>query len=287
MMAGGMEYMKRMLAQSFEKSKKRVVWTVKGKRHSVPDFLIIGAARAGTTSLYSYLVEHPQILRAKVKEVQFFSTRYSNGIMWYRAQFPRKSVIDRGFITGEASPYYLFHPHAPKRMHEVLPNSKLIVLLRDPVDRTISHYCHEVSEKSELLSIEEALENEERRIEPELMRMQSDEFYNSEIYRRYSYKKRGIYVDQLVKYLQYFDNARLLIVKSEDLFCDPKNTLRDVFRFLDVDPKVLPSDLTRKNMGSYTNKVSAGIYKELVNYFAPHNIRLYRLLGRDFGWKRR
>jgi len=293
MMTRQMQFMKHMLSQSLKKAVKRLFWTVQrpfwavqGCRHSLPQFLIIGAAKAGTTALYAYLVQHPQIIEAKIKEVQFFSVRYTNGIMWYRSKFPTKSRIKKGFITGEASPYYLFHPHAHKRIFGLLPNTKLILLLRDPVDRAISHYFHEVNEKSEFLSIEEALTNEEGRIEPELMRMQRDEFYNSEIYRRHSYKKRGIYSDQLVNYLDYCENGQLLIVKSEDLLSDPEKILRDVFIFLNVDPSFSPSDLNPKNIGSYTKEVSPRIYKELVNYYAPHNARLYGLLGRDFGWKR-
>ena len=116
-----------------------------------PDFLIIGTQRGGTTSLYDYLSEHPCIAGAVKKEIEFFDLNYHRGIGWYRAHFP--SVLERLYarrargrklVTGEATPYYLFHPHAPRRMQEAAPESRLIILLRNPVERAYSHYWHEV-----------------------------------------------------------------------------------------------------------------------------------------------
>ncbi len=107
----------------------------------MPDFIIIGAMRGGTTSLYSYLTEHPSIGSAYMKEIHFFDVFFNKGLYWYRSQFPSsvqkyyaEHVQKRSFITGEASPYYLFHPHAPKRIAKTLPQVKLIVLLRNPVN---------------------------------------------------------------------------------------------------------------------------------------------------------
>src|SRR5579863_9235330 len=127
-----------------------------------PDFMIIGALRGGTTSLYSYMTAHPGIGPAYMKEVHFFDVHYKKGFPWYQAQFPslpqkyyRERVQKQRFITGEASPYYLFHPHAPKRIAKILPQVKLVVLLRNPVTRAYSHYSHEVAGGHESLSFEE------------------------------------------------------------------------------------------------------------------------------------
>src|SRR5947209_20310719 len=148
----------------------------------MPDFIIIGTMRGGTTSLYSYLTTHPHIGSAYMKEVHFFDVYYSKGIGWYRSQFPSsiqkyyaEYVQKQQFITGEASPYYLFHPHAPKRITKFLPQVELIVLLRNPVSRAYSHYSHEVAGGHEKLSFEEAIECEQERIGKEAERLARNE----------------------------------------------------------------------------------------------------------------
>jgi hypothetical protein len=280
-----MSFVKNMLPHPVKKNIKRCIWAVKGSRKSLPHFIIIGAAKAGTTSLYTYLIQHSQILEATHKEVHFFDVKYQNGVIFYRSHFPLRAKMKQGVITGEASPGYLFHPHVPRRIFQLLPNVKLIVLLRDPVDRAISHYFHSVREDGELLPIEEAFRNEEKILAEELIKMQKDESYYSEIYRTRSYKRRGVYVDQLTNYLNYFSINQILILKSEDLFSDPLKLLSGVFAFLNIDSSFLPNDLTPKNVGDFPTEVSPLVYEELANYFAPHNERLYQFLGHDFGWK--
>jgi hypothetical protein len=211
--------------------------------------------------------------------------KYQNGTMFYRSHFPSKTKMKQGVITGEATPGYLFNPYAPRRIFQLLPNVKLIVVLRDPVDRAISHYFHSIREHGAFLPIEEALKIEEEILAPELIKMQEDELYDSEIYRLRSYKRRGIYIDQLSNYLNYFSMDQILILKSEDLFSDPLKFLSEIFGFLNVDSGSLPNDLTPKNVGNSSTKVSPLVYEELANYFAPHNERLYQFLGHDFGWK--
>ncbi len=147
----------------------------------MPDFIIIGAMRGGTTSLYSYLTEHPNIGPAYMKEVHFFDVYFHKGLPWYRAQFPStvqkyytERVQKQNFITGEASPYYLFHPHAPRRIARLLPHVKLIVQLRNPVSRAYSHYYHEVNGGHEKLSFAEAIDREEDRIGKETEKLARD-----------------------------------------------------------------------------------------------------------------
>src|SRR5215467_6288621 len=170
----------------------------------LPDFLIIGGQRCGTTSLYYYLTDQPCVYPAATKEVHFFDDHFASGIDWYRAQFPTsayKNYVERvrhqHFLTGEASPYYLFHPHAPRRISAALLYVKLIVLLRNPVDRAFSHYWLEVKGRYESLSFEEAIRCEQERIAGECEKMVNDENYHSFKYRRFSYLTRGIYIDQI------------------------------------------------------------------------------------------
>ena len=119
-----------------------------------PNFLIIGAQRCGTTSLYNYLIQHPQIVPSSKKEVHFFDLNFHLGQSWYEKHFPE---VSDNILTGEASPYYIFHPLCPKRIFDYDPSVKLIVILRNPIDRAYSHYRHIVRLGHEPLKFEDAL----------------------------------------------------------------------------------------------------------------------------------
>ena len=125
----------------------------------LPDFLVIGAQKAGTTALYAYLRWHPGITGPSWKEVSFFDRHWWRGEAWYRGQFPLRG---RGRLVGEASPSYLFHPLAPERVHSLVPGARLVALVRDPVARAYSHYQHEVALGREPLGFEDALAAEPR-----------------------------------------------------------------------------------------------------------------------------
>lgn len=258
--------------------------TIAATKCSLPHFIIIGAMKAGTTSLYSYLIQHPQILPSNKKEIHYFDANYEMGTLWYRSHFPHQSKIKEGIITGEASPYYLFHPFAPKRIFQLLPDVKLIIILRNPVDRAISHYFHEVRAKTEDMPIEKAIAIEEKRIEPDLKKMQANEYYYGKIYQRHSYKKRGVYIDQLLNYMNYFSKEQVLILSSEDFFESPREILKEVFGFLNVNPAFIHSDLAPKNVGTYEDTISPSLRQYLISYFIPHNQRLYKYLRKDCGW---
>lgn len=261
----------------------------------MPDFIIIGAMRGGTTSLYSYLTEYPNIGPAYMKEVHFFDVYYHKGLPWYRAQFPStvqkyytERVQKQNFITGEASPYYLFHPHAPRRIARLLPHVKLIVQLRNPVSRAYSHYYHEVNGGHEKLSFAEAIDREEERIGQETAKLLRDEQYISYSHRHYSYLARGIYVDQLKVWMDLFPREQILILKSEDFYADPAAGLKQTLDFIH-----LPSMGIKEKKEEYQQlnttkppKMEPEMKKRLHAYFEPHNARLYAYLGIDFGWDR-
>ncbi|UCC30568.1 MAG: sulfotransferase domain-containing protein, partial [Phycisphaerales bacterium] len=222
----------------------------------LPDFLIIGTQKGGTTSLYRYLTGHPRILSAVVKEVRFFNRDYHKGPLWYRAHFPtyiRKWAAGKlgagHTLTGEATPY-LFHPHAPKRVHSLVPDARLIVLLRNPVDRAYSHYQHHVTRGRESLSFEEAIDAEPSRIEGELEKMMQDERYRSLNYVGYAYLTRGIYVDHLRRWREHFDAHQFLVLESERFFSDTASVYKQVLRFLQLPETSLPQ-FTKLNIGRY------------------------------------
>ena len=135
----------------------------------LPDFVIIGAHKSGTTSLYDFITQHPSIESASEKEPCYFSTKYKFGSLWYRSNFPTElskyllAKKDGKFYTGEATTSYLFHPSSAYRMKKMLPNIKLIVILRNPVDRAYSNYNYSVKYNKETLSFMKGIELEEER----------------------------------------------------------------------------------------------------------------------------
>src|SRR4051794_20653441 len=152
----------------------------------MPTFLIIGGQRCGSTSLFSYLARHPAVGRSRGKEVHFFTLEYERGLAWYRSHFPTRLTVAStrrrlgvDMIAGEATPYYLFHPLAPYRVQAVLPEARLIAVLRDPVDRAYSHYQHEVALGVETLGFAEAVEAESDRLDGEEDRIEQDPRYVS------------------------------------------------------------------------------------------------------------
>lgn len=256
---------------------------------SLPDFIIIGTQKGGTTSLYNYLIRHPSVAPAFNKEVHFFDLNFQKGIAWYRAHFP--SLLYRSYanrrlgqdlITGESSPYYIFHPLAPERISKAIPHVRLIALLRNPVDRAYSHYQKAVRNGLEPLSFEDAIECEEERLRSETRRILTEESYYSFNHHRYSYLSRGIYVDQLEVWGRFFPDEQTLILKSEDFFADPRSVWERVLEFLDL-PHWEPKAHQKHNFASY-GKMDAVTRDRMIEYFEPHNQRLYEYLGVDYGW---
>jgi hypothetical protein len=255
------------------------------KRRALPQFIIIGAMKAGTTSLYAYLTEHQQIERALTKEVHFFDHHYARGVAWYRANFPLIEELGSDRITGEASPHYLVHPHAAERIAKVTPDVRLLALLRNPVDRAISHYYHQVSRGREKLSIMDAFDAEEQRLEVSENRLGRPLADDGILRARFAYKRRGIYADDLARYRKHFSDAQCLVLSSEAFFADPADTLAKVFAYLEVDSSHSVNILRPKMVGRYRrDDVPAAAYDYLKAYFKPHNERLFELLGYELDW---
>lgn len=245
----------------------------------LPDFLILGAQKAGTTALYAYLRWHPAITGPSWKEVSYFDRHYRRGPSWYRGNFP---VQGRGRLVGEASPGYLFHPLAPERVKATVPGAKLIVLLRDPVARALSHYHHETLLGREPLAFQEAVEAEPERTGGEEERMVRDPDYFSQAWWDYTYLARGRYAEQLERWLAVFPREQLLVLASEELAAAPAETYARVLEFLGAPAQGLKG-YPRIYDQEYAD-MDPEIRSQLAAYFAEPNRRLYELLGRDFGW---
>ena len=269
----------------------RMYCSMTGFMHVLPDHYIIGAAKSGTTSLYDYLVQHQCVQQITTKEPRFFDKYYERGENWYRVNFPftyQKFIFEkiqkRKFITVDATPRYLDHPHAPHRIKEITPNAKFIVLLRNPIDRAYSNYNMRINAKREHLSFEDAIEREREYGKDEFKKMQQNERYYSRDYYHNSYLDRSVYVDKLKRWMEVFPKERFLIIQSEEFFKDTSRIYKEVLEFLNLPNQELP-EYKQIGKAKYKQpKMNPETRKKLVEYFKPHNERLYEFLGRRFDW---
>jgi hypothetical protein len=240
-----------------------------------PEFLIIGAQRAGTTSFYHSLISHPDICPAARKEVHYFDLRFKRGRQWYSEMFPAK----RGRIAGEASPYYIFHPLVAERIKKEFPHMKIVAMLRNPIDRAYSHYQHEVRAKHEAKSFQEAIRLEPKRLKgtADWVKENPDGFQSNHNW--YSYLARGRYAEQLASYYDLFDE--ILLIRSEDYYANPQKFLDVCIRFLGLEPTKL--DIRPKPGVRYKEMLSE-TRQGLIEYFKPYNAELEQLTGRNFQW---
>jgi hypothetical protein len=250
-----------------------------------PDFIITGIQKGGTTSLFKYLAQHPNIGTSFVKEVQFFNRSYHRGESYFRANYPTglKKVFNPSIIYGEASPDYMDNPVVPKRIKEYLPNIKLVFLLRNPIDRAYSQYKMIQELGFEDVPFEKAIFLEKHRLGSIMEQIKKDDtFYHiHEAY--YNYLSKGMYAEQLKRWLKYFDKKQMLILKSEDLFEKPEKIYQQTENFLGVAHFPL-KDFKAYNTRSY-DKIGAKTRDELKAYFSKPNQELYDLIGQNYGWE--
>jgi sulfotransferase family protein len=259
----------------------------------LPDFLIIGAERAGTTSLYRYLGQHPQVMGVTLrrKGAHYFDTNFNRSLRWYRSHFPsdraaRNCAIRTGaerVVTGEACPYYVFHPLVPERVRALLPEVRLILMLRDPVSRAYSHHLHEVARGFEHLSFEAAIDAEAERLEGEEDRICSEPGYNSFNHQHYSYLARGRYLEQIERWRAQFPAEKMHVVDSRAFFAEPDAGYRGVLRFLGLAERSL-GEYPQLNARSH-GRIPSAAAERLRERFAEPNRRLEEYLCRSFSWE--
>lgn len=262
---------------------------VTSSERALPDALIIGGQKCGTSSLFSYLTANPSIVGGERKEIHFFDRFYARGPAWYRAQFPRRRELSElesrtgaRPVVCEATPDYIANPLIPSRVHGLLPDAKLIALLRDPVSRAISHYHHSVRKGHEPLPMREALDREPERLDGQVERILSQPLYQSFEHQHHSYLERGRYAEQLELWLSVFRREQLLVLDAGAFFADPPATVRRVCEFLGVEPHDLESYPKLGDRGY--PKVDNEVREWLEEYFEPHDARLWELLGTRFSW---
>jgi hypothetical protein len=212
---------------------------------ALPDFIIIGTQKAATTSLMRYLREHPDVVVERgVGEVHFFDNHWDRGERYYRSFFPRTSRMERRrartqrtTLTGEKTPYYLMHPLVPQRAATIVPDVKLLAILRDPVDRAAAQHRMNVDLGVETLDLLDAVNAEPERIDAAFARIAAGEDPGvGGPLQSYSYVARGRYAEQLDRWLQHFAREQLLVIRSEDLGTDPESTYAAVLQHLGLAP---------------------------------------------------
>lgn len=255
---------------------------------ALPDFIIAGAQKCGTSSMHQYFTQHPRLLAGSVKEIHFFDggldpvwNKYAEGESLYRSYFPLRSTVrQKRALCFEASPNYIFSPVVAKRMATTVPDAKIVVLLRDPVERAISHYFHELRRGRETEDIETAFALEEERISPAITQgnFKDPKFINL------SYQLRGDYADQLERLFAYYPRAQVQVLEAERFFENPVAVMREVLDFVMMDDFPHRIDVKPAGTGGNKKQVSERVYDMLRCRFRASNSKLADLIGQEFRW---
>jgi len=238
---------------------------------SLPDFLVVGGVRCGTSSFFNWIATHPDVRGASRKEVHFFDYNYDRGAGWYRSFFPGRTAHGVSF---EASPSYLAHPSASTRAHDLVPDARIIAILRDPVDRAWSHYRFRRASGHEIRTFAAAMGDE----------LSVDDAgpaggFSAE--RTVPYLVGGRYADQLPVWIDAFGNDRVLVIDATAMFERPTEVQAEVQNFIGVSHLDIP--LERLNL-SPPEPLDEQTKSELQDYFEPHNVRLADLVEAPIGW---
>ena len=256
---------------------------------TLPNFIIIGSSKSGTWAIHNYLLQHPDV-DYSARNIHFFEYAYSNKISWYKSHFPTKlykslveSIHKRKCLMSEHTSTYLHHPLIPQRVKDGIPDVKLIVSLRNPIDRAYSNYHMFVRIGTEKRTFEDAVFSELKRIEiikeNDNFQIKNPNFSNCV---EFNYLRHGTYVDKLENWLKFFRREQFCIVENKDLSKNPQQVFDKIFEFLNVPHFKLRQE-ERWNVGEY-KKMKESTRKTLEDFFKPYNERLYKLLGQNFSW---
>lgn len=252
----------------------RLFRNITARKRMLPKFLILGYPKCGTTALYDYLTQHENIHAASRKEIHYFSSSYWRGKNWYKSNFP----LNKKGITGEASPNYIFYLDSLKRIHNDLANVKLILLLRDPIDRAYSNYNHQSRmNKEPLNSFEDAINEDESRYDFIIKNSKTLKGHNRFLT---PYLSIGKYARTVKELLSLFPREQILFLNSNDLSLHPKETTNKVLEFLNM-PQSNKINFDKKNIGKYS-KMNPETRSKLEKYYFEYNLELEKLVGINF-----
>jgi hypothetical protein len=255
-----------------------------------PTFLIVGAQRCGSTSLFKALIAHPAVVRPMLhKGVHYFDINYDRSPSWYRGHFPlaapaRLRTQGAPPVTGESSPYYSHHPLAAERIAAHLPEARLIMLIRDPVERAYSAHRHELLRGYETETFEQAVEQEPDRLAGEVDKLHRDPHYRSWSHQHHAYLTRGRYVEQIERMRGVLGADRLLVVDSHDFWNQPDISYRKVLDFLGLPPWNL--DHFEQHNARPRSPMPDTVRARLMNGFADSDAALAQVLGWVPSWRR-
>ena len=252
----------------------------------LPDFLIIGAMKSGTSSLFHHLTQHPELVPAFEKEIHYFDQDDASfagptgSLARYRSHFPIKAMIPARSLVYEATPKYLCHETSARRISEVVPNARMVLTLRNPSDRAISHYFHTQRNRPDPESLHAAMCEDVDRCRS----LGRSDVAASKPIDYTSYVGRGIYRPQIERFLEYFDRTDLHVIEGERFFEDPRPVLANLFEFLGIRSDVPIRDLAAQNVSQRDQLVWPRTRAVLDEFFRPHNERLFELLGTRYDW---
>ncbi|MEP7025998.1 MAG: sulfotransferase domain-containing protein, partial [Actinomycetota bacterium] len=248
--------------------------------------------RCGTTSMYRTLSEHPAVVKAVLhKGVHYFDMAYDRKLSWYQAHFPLRAAGRKAgraaraqAVTFESSPYYMFHPLAGGRIAKDLPGVKLLVLVRDPVERAYSAHAHELARGYETEPFDRALSLEAERLAGEAERLAADPGYASHSHQHHAYRARGQYAEQLERLERSFSRDQILVVDSGDFFTKPDPVYDRVLEFLGLPDRGYPA--FERHNARPRSALPENLRAELDEHFKPHDERLIEWLGDVPSWRR-
>ena len=278
--------MKARTMRDLENKLKLLHRYVTAEERSLPDFFIAGTQKGGTTSLYAYLSQHPNVIAAFKKEVHFFESPVARkkGVRWYKSHFPKIAEKKaKNAITGEATPL-MYSFYTPRLIQEVIPDVKLIFLLRDPTKRAFSHYKHNTRRAGrEELTFSEAIREEQNRIEEDVNKLIADAWHDDRDNRRYSYVHRGFYAEQLERWYKVFPGNQIYVEESEYFYKDPQDCLNKVTDFLGI-PRYQFDCNSSHNVGGYSESMPESDLRYLKELYKGQSEQLFKISGKKL-WK--
>ena len=249
----------------------------------LPDFLVIGGKRCGTTTLFEFLRQHPGIANPPFDHMGFFDDNYRLGINYYKSFFPLKNKKNGLILNYDVTTSYLTSPHVPERMYEHMPNVKLIILLRNPTSRAWSEYNSNLREKPNLDTFESYIEDEFNDLKNyNFLDKVKNNDYNL-IDPTKNFLKKGIYVNYLKKWFNLFPRENFLILPTETFAKDENFVFKKIFEFLNL-PYHEIKNLKRMEKVVYKNTLNPETKIKLDKFFEPLNKDLFELIDQKFAW---
>lgn len=258
---------------------------------ALPTMLIAGGQRCGTTTLFKALLQHPSFAGPKLRKgIHYFDLNFDKSVDWYRAHFPTKASLESmqrrtggPVVVGESSPYYMWHPLAADRIARTLPGVRVVVLLRDPVERAYSAHAHELARGFEKEPFERALELEPERLAGQEAALVAGDVPRSLAHQHLAYVERGEYITQLERVSAAVGRENLLVLDSADFWSEPEANWPAVTSFLGLSDH--PVQLAQHNSRS-RSPLSPELRARLEDHYEPFDARLAAWWGRTPSWRR-